>query len=78
MKQMAQTNELELLYTKIFGVLAGSTYTIGSIMSTADDATGLLFKILSCISLVFVIAVNYEKGIEKMKKWVKIFNRKKP
>lgn len=65
---------LDMLYTKIASIVAGGTYTAGTVVSTVDVGLGILFKVLSVISLILIIAINWDNGIARIKK---VFKSKK-
>ena len=73
MEQNNVNNALDMLYTKIAAIVAGTSYTTGTVVSTIDAGLGILFKVLSVISLVLIIAINWDNGKARI---VKAFKRK--
>lgn len=73
------------LYTMIAWIVAGGSYIVSEqldliiLMSPSEVVLYILEVVLKCISiisLVFAIAVNWEKGISQIKKWIKLLKSK--
>lgn len=74
---MAQNNfqhGMDMLYTKIAAAIAAGTYTASTTLATIDVGLGILFKALSVISLILIIAINWDNGKARI---LKAFKRKK-
>lgn len=65
------SSQLEIIITKAAAVFAAAFYTTGSILTTVDLGLGILFKVLSCVSILLIIAVNWDNGTTRIKKALK-------
>lgn len=63
-----QTDEL---LTTIYGIVALITGATGIMLSDIDLILAVVLKCVSIIVSVLLVAVNWEKGVKQIKKWIK-------
>lgn len=61
-------NEQEILFTKIFLLIAGTSGALT--LTDIDMILGIVLKAISIISFSIIIIINFGKLVSKIKEWL--------
>lgn len=64
-------DQLKAICVDVILTVMGATTGVASTMDNIEQGIRIILGLLSTISVVFLIAVNYDKATQQIKKWIK-------
>lgn len=65
------SSQAENYLTIVLSPIAAFTGYMGLTLSNVDLVLAIAFKLVSIVSVLLIIAVNWKKGLEQIKEWIK-------